>query len=84
MRKILFLSPIVLVSAFALAFGCYHLGSTNAISQWDIEARKERNKLDDNKIRLVWNDDEEAIPAEGELVRIESIDENIVWICAAQ
>ena len=42
-------------------------------------AAKERADLN-NGIIFVWNDDEESIPVDGSLIRIESTDENTVYI----
>lgn len=39
-----------------------------------------QNKHDDNAIKFIWNDDEESIPIEGSLVKIEMISENKVYL----
>lgn len=33
-----------------------------------------------NEIEFIWNDDEESIPADGSIIRIEHTDENTVYI----
>ena len=35
---------------------------------------------DNNEIQFIWNDDEESIPKDGSLIRIEMTDENTVYI----
>ncbi len=37
-------------------------------------------KADNNEIQFIWNDDEESIPKDGSLIRIEMTDENTVYI----
>ena len=38
------------------------------------------NQLEKTDIHLIWNDDEESIPKDGSLIRIEMTDENTVYI----
>lgn len=39
------------------------------------------NVIDDNNgIHFIWNDDEESIPQDGELIKIEFTDENTVYL----
>ena len=39
---------------------------------------------DNNGIKFIWNDDEESIPADGSLIRLEFTDENNVYIGPAE
>ena len=35
---------------------------------------------DDNSIKFIWNDDEESIPVDGSLIRLEFTNKNNVYI----
>lgn len=39
---------------------------------------------ENNNIQFIWNDDEESIPADGSLIRLEFTDENNVYIGPAE
>lgn len=41
---------------------------------------KDNNALQSNEIVFVWNGDEESIPVDGSLIKIEHTDENTVYI----
>ena len=38
------------------------------------------HRPENNNIQFIWNDDEESIPADGSLIRLEFTDENNVYI----
>ena len=42
---------------------------------------KQRNIEADMGPTIIWNDDDEAIPLDGELVRIEMIKNDTIYIC---
>ena len=42
------------------------------------------HRLENNNIQFIWNDDEESIPADGSLIRLEFTDENNVYIGPAE
>ena len=42
------------------------------------------HKPENNNIQFIWNDDEESIPADGSLIRLEFTDENNVYIGPAE
>ena len=44
----------------------------------------EYSKKEDNSIKFIWNDDEESIPVDGSLIRLEFTDENNVYIGPAE
>lgn len=51
--------------------------------QEEVQEEIERHIEDDDKpnaIKFIWNDDEESIPTDGSLVRIEFTDENNVYL----
>lgn len=57
----------------------YNLGVSDAeIKQEILETHIENGN--DNSIKFVWNDDEESIPKDGSLIRIEMTDENTVYL----
>jgi hypothetical protein len=77
----LMLLVIALICAFMLsAFIGYDFGKKDAELRQEIIERHIENGNDDNVIKFIWNDDEESIPAEGSLVKIEFFDENTVYI----
>ena len=39
---------------------------------------------ENNNIQFIWNDDEESIPVDGSLIRLEFTDENNVYIGPAE
>ena len=39
---------------------------------------------ENNNIQFIWNDDEESIPADGSLIKLEFTDENNVYIGPAE
>ena len=41
---------------------------------------EEESNEPDDVIRFVWNDDEESIPTDNSLIRIESTDKNIIYL----
>ena len=42
------------------------------------------HRPENNSIQFIWNDDEESIPADGSLIRLEFTDENNVYIGPAE
>ena len=42
------------------------------------------HRPENNNIQFIWNDDEESIPADGSLIRLEFTDENNVYIGPAE
>lgn len=38
------------------------------------------HRPENNKIQFIWNDDEESIPVDGSLIKIEFTDENNIYI----
>ena len=42
------------------------------------------HKPENNNIQFIWNDDEESIPVDGSLIRLEFTDENNVYIGPAE
>lgn len=36
---------------------------------------------DREEIKFIWNDDEESIPTDGSLIKIEFSDKNIIYLC---
>jgi hypothetical protein len=39
---------------------------------------------EESKIVFIWNDDEESIPMDGELIKIEYTDENTIYLCPVE
>jgi hypothetical protein len=76
---ILLVVAIIASISLTLSFG-YDLGFKDAEMRQEIIERHIENGDDNNKIQFLWNDDEESIPAEGSLIKIEGFDENIVLI----
>lgn len=44
------------------------------------EIQRLNEPKEDNEIHFIWNDDEESIPPDGSLIKIEFTDENNVFI----
>ena len=42
------------------------------------------HRPENNNIQFIWNDDEESIPVDGSLIRLEFTDENNVYIGPAE
>ena len=42
------------------------------------------HRPENNDIQFIWNDDEESIPVDGSLIRLEFTDENNVYIGPAE
>ncbi len=42
------------------------------------------HRSENNNIQFIWNDDEESIPVDGSLIRLEFTDENNVYIGPAE
>ena len=42
------------------------------------------HRPENNNIQVIWNDDEESIPVDGSLIRLEFTDENNVYIGPAE
>ena len=42
------------------------------------------HRPENNNIQFIWNDDEESIPADGSLIRLEFTDENNAYIGPAE
>lgn len=42
------------------------------------------HRPENNNIQFIWNDDEESIPADGSLIKLEFTDENNVYIGPAE
>ena len=42
------------------------------------------HRPENNNIQFIWNDDEESIPVDGSLIRLEFTDENNVYIGSAE
>jgi hypothetical protein len=77
-------TEIVIIIGFVTALIC-----TGAVSyQFGVKAQEERQEIIERHIEnasrtgieLIWNDDEESIPMEGEIVKIEMIIENTVYV----
>jgi hypothetical protein len=76
---ILLVVAIIASISLTLSFG-YDLGFKDAEMRQEIIERHIENGDDNNNIQFLWNDDEESIPDEGSLIKIEGFDENIVLI----
>lgn len=81
MKYIKVLLPSTLI--ILLCYATYIVGSM-AILEVAQAKRQADAELPNNGIIFVWNDDEESIPKDGSLIRIEFTDENTVYIGPAE
>jgi phage terminase large subunit-like protein len=56
------------------------LGGAIVVSFANEQVQREKDRHQGNEIHFIWNDDEESIPAEGAMVKIEGINENTVYL----
>lgn len=67
---------------FALAILSFLGGITLTLLIVNINC--DQNSPKSNEIEFIWNDTEESIPMDGELIKIEFTDENTVYIGPAE
>jgi hypothetical protein len=70
----------MITSFVATAAISYSFGVEGQKREQEIIERHIENASKGNSIKFIWNDDEESIPAEGGLVKVEAIDENTVYL----
>lgn len=74
---------VLIIGLISMGTTCvlsYNLGKSDARIEQEILERHIENATTDNSIKFIWNDDEESIPANDSLIKIEYIDENNVYI----
>jgi hypothetical protein len=67
-----------------IVIGCVYFSSEQMASALEIENRIERNRQQGDAIQFIWIGDEQSIPDEDGLVRVEMIDENTVYLTSVE